>query len=204
MTNLLVLGFQTGWRSRRISLEAPPTAHHIHRFMAGGKKRKRGPDQQDHQAPCPFCGTRFKDVLRHLNHRNSKCTGWFALPSDLTRSSSPQRLEFTGTIDDVPPPPPADDPEPTSNSTGASSQPLQNDFPNASKIYGREKSFIDRFNDDQYASQRVCNLYYPFADQEEWELGSFLLRSGMSMQKVDEFLKLKLVLGFQVFRCIVY
>jgi hypothetical protein len=55
---------------------------------------------------------------------------------------------------------------------------------------------FDRFNDDKYAPYRTQNPYYPFADQEEWELGSFLLGSGMSMQKVDEFLRLKLVLYF--------
>jgi hypothetical protein len=63
-------------------------------------------------------------------------------------------------------------------------------------IYGRAKSFMDRFNDDKHALRRVQNPYYPFADQEEWELGSFLLRSGMSMQKMDEFLRLKLVFNF--------
>jgi hypothetical protein len=69
-------------------------------------------------------------------------------------------------------------------------------FPTAGKIYGHTTTFIDRLNDDKYASHCVQNPYYPFADQEEWELGSFLLCSGMSMQKVDEFLRLKLVLQF--------
>lgn len=85
------------------------------------------------------------------------------------------------------------DSEPGSN-TAPVPQPLCIKFPTASKIYGRAKSFTDHLNDDKYASYRVQNPYYPFADQEEWELGSFILRSGMSMQKVDEFLRLKLVL----------
>ena len=69
-------------------------------------------------------------------------------------------------------------------------------FPAASKTYGRGKSFVDCLNNDKFAPYRVQNPHYPFADQEEWELGSFLLRSGMSLQKVDEFLRLKLVLEF--------
>ena len=72
------------------------------------------------------------------------------------------------------------------------------DFPAAGKTYSRGKSFVDRLNDDKFAPHRVQNPYYPFADQEEWELGSFLLRSGMLMQKVDEFLRLKLVLEFLI------
>ena len=171
--------------------------------MAGGKKRKRDLDQQAGQVPCPFCGSHFKDVLRHLNHRNSKCTSWFALPSDLTRSPSPQQPELVEPIGDTPPPP-AGDPEPTPNSTSTSPQSLRKDFPGASKIYGREKSFIERFNEDKYASRRVQNPYYPFADREEWELGSFLLRSGLSMAKVDEFLKLRVVCDIRVSIYIVY
>ena len=69
-------------------------------------------------------------------------------------------------------------------------------YPNASHVHGRAKSFMDRFNDDKHASYRVQNPYYPFANQEEWELAPFLLHSGMSMQKQDEFLRLKLVFGF--------
>ena len=69
-------------------------------------------------------------------------------------------------------------------------------FPAASKTYGRGKSFVDCLNNDKFTPYQVQNPHYPFADQEEWELGLFLLCSGMSMQKVDEFLRLKLVLEF--------
>jgi len=37
------------------------------------------------------------------------------------------------------------------------------------------------------------NLYYPFASWPEWELASFLLKSGLSMVVMDEFLKLQIV-----------
>ena len=96
-------------------------------------------------------------------------------------------------MDDQPPSPPAGDTEPTPDPIHGHPHQFQTKFPNASKVYGPAKSFIDRFNDDKHASHRVQNPYYPFADQEGWELGSFLLDSGMSMQKMDEFLRLKLV-----------
>jgi len=97
---------------------------------------------------------------------------------------------------DIPPSPSIADFEPTGNSIPNHLHPFRTEFPTAGKIYGRTRSFIDRFNDNKYASYRAQNPYYPFADEEEWGLGSFLLRSGMSMQKVDEFLKLKMVLRF--------
>jgi len=36
-------------------------------------------------------------------------------------------------------------------------------------------------------------MYYPFSNAAEWELASFLLSSDLSMRKIDELLKLKLV-----------
>jgi len=66
-------------------------------------------------------------------------------------------------------------------------------FPGASEIYGKGKTYMDLFDDDEYAGNREMNLYYPFASQPEWELASFLLKSGLSMVATDEFLKLQMV-----------
>src|SRR6266542_895785 len=60
-------------------------------------------------------------------------------------------------------------------------------FPGASEIYGKGKTYMDLFDDDEYAGNREMNLYYPFASQPEWELASFLLKSGLSMVATDEF-----------------
>jgi len=54
-------------------------------------------------------------------------------------------------------------------------------------------TFLELFNKDEYAEQRTDNLYFPFASEEEWQLAAFLLKSGLSMSSVGEFLKLKLV-----------
>jgi hypothetical protein len=156
----------------------------------GGKRSHRL--QQTRRFPCPYCGKRFADVLRHLNHRESKCTSWFTLPPLPTRSVSPLPLESMDVMDSTLPPPPAI----CSEANHTNPQPFRMEFPTAGRIYGQTKSFVDRFHDDKYTSYRVQNPYYPFADQEEWELGSFLLGSGMSMRKVDEFLRLKLVCCF--------
>ena len=106
-------------------------------------------------------------------------------------------------LDDMQPSPPSANPEPPSDtaSNHPHPQPFCTEFPAAGKIYGRAESFVDRLRNDKYASFRLQNPYYPFADKDEWELGSFLLGSGMSMQKVDEFLRLKLVFIFWTSPC---
>lgn len=67
------------------------------------------------------------------------------------------------------------------------------EFPGAAKTYGRTKTFMDHFDDDKYSGLRTTNPYYPFAGKNDWELGSFLLSSGLSMRKIDDFLRLKMV-----------
>ena len=66
-------------------------------------------------------------------------------------------------------------------------------FPGAAKVYGRAKTFMDKFHDDKYSEFRTSNIHYPFSGKAEWELGSFLLSSGLSMRKIDEFLQLQMV-----------
>ncbi|KAG2752786.1 hypothetical protein P692DRAFT_20723352 [Suillus brevipes Sb2] len=46
---------------------------------------------------------------------------------------------------------------------------------------------------DPYTVYHKDNLYYPFASRQDWELGSFLLCSSLSMAALDEFLGLELV-----------
>ena len=66
--------------------------------------------------------------------------------------------------------------------------------PTSSKVYGHGETFMDQFDKDQFAEARNQGLlYYPFATRDEWELASFLLRSNLSMNAIDRFLKLKLV-----------
>jgi len=63
----------------------------------------------------------------------------------------------------------------------------------AAETWGRGMTFMDVFDADYHSDERKSNLYYPFASREEWQLGYFLLSSGMSMPKIDLFLRLNLV-----------
>lgn len=65
----------------------------------------------------------------------------------------------------------------------------------ASEVFKSGTSFLNDFDADQFAPRRQENLFYPFGSEDEYHMGSFLLRSGMSMVSLDEFFKLNLVSG---------
>lgn len=67
------------------------------------------------------------------------------------------------------------------------------EFADAAHDWGAGETFMGKFDLDDFADQRKKNLYYPFASKEDWEMAAFLLRSGMSMALIDDFLKLQLV-----------
>ncbi|KAI5985287.1 hypothetical protein EDD15DRAFT_2176081 [Pisolithus albus] len=66
-------------------------------------------------------------------------------------------------------------------------------FPGAAQMYKGGSTFINKFDADEFGQQRSSNIYYPFASRGDWELGSWLLRSGLSMGAIDVFLSLDLV-----------
>ena len=148
---------------------------------------------------CPYCGKRFADILRHLNHRQSGCSDWFNDISPLDgpaprhRNSDHDFEDSETSHSDFTP----QDGFPESSGENLASSQRQSlhhvEFPGAGVTYGRATSFMDRFNSDQYSGSRVDNVYYPFAGKDEWELASFLHSSGLSMRKINNFLKLKLV-----------
>jgi hypothetical protein len=67
------------------------------------------------------------------------------------------------------------------------------EYEGSSEVYGTGTTFMEEFDHDQYAGERVENLYYPFLSRDEWELAAFLLRSDLSMASIDMFLSLNLV-----------
>jgi hypothetical protein len=71
--------------------------------------------------------------------------------------------------------------------------PFVEKYEGAAEVYGAGVTFMSEFNRDQYAVERVENIYYPFASRDEWELAAFLLQSDLSMRSIDSFLSLKLV-----------
>jgi hypothetical protein len=66
-------------------------------------------------------------------------------------------------------------------------------YDGAAKTHGSGTTFMKQFNLDTFATERVKNIYYPFASRAEWELAAFLLRSDLSIAAIDKFLSLTLV-----------
>jgi hypothetical protein len=158
------------------------------------RKRKRD-TLHPRRVRCPHCGKKFSNLLLHLNHRESRCVDWL----DNTPPFHDPLLQFYGddchvgdqdAIHQDPTPQDLDEPIPTHRQWSSD----RVEFPGAGATYGRMASFLDRFDSDQYSNLRTNNIYYPFAGKREWELGSFLHSSGLSMRKIDEFLKLKMVI----------
>ena len=154
---------------------------------------KRCPRQQIQQPRCPYCSKRFTDVLRHLNHRQSKCANWFAVTTPHHNSSS--HCYNPSAEEPVDFPIPDDSPNPQQSPPPSHEPDIRRvEFPGAAKTYGQSETFMDRFDNDKYSGFRATNIYYPFSGKDEWELASFLLSSGLLMKKINNFLWLKMVI----------
>jgi hypothetical protein len=70
---------------------------------------------------------------------------------------------------------------------------ITNYFPGAAATYGAGHTFLGLFDSDENSVYRKTNLYYPFSCRQDWEIASWLLRSGLSMGKIDSFLSLEVV-----------
>ncbi|KAF7981980.1 hypothetical protein HWV62_30801 [Athelia sp. TMB] len=66
-------------------------------------------------------------------------------------------------------------------------------YPQSSQTFGVSQSFMDTFDADKHADERKKNLYFPWTSQGDYALGAWLLRSGLSMQAINDFLALELI-----------
>ncbi|KIJ12071.1 hypothetical protein PAXINDRAFT_15099 [Paxillus involutus ATCC 200175] len=66
-------------------------------------------------------------------------------------------------------------------------------FPGTSKVYGTGQIFLKCFKMDTYSIFCKTNPYYPFASHNDWQMANYLLQSGLSMAKINEYFKLNLV-----------
>ena len=82
----------------------------------------------------------------------------------------------------------------------ADNGPFKDVFPGASARYGRGPTFMENFDSDRFSEERAVNPYYPFASRSDWEMGAWLLRSGLSMAAINEFLSLEIVSLISYFR----
>ena len=66
--------------------------------------------------------------------------------------------------------------------------------PLASSTFGRGRNIFERIKlADTYSELRHRNRYYPFSTKRDWETASWLSRSALSVEKVNEYLQLNRV-----------
>ena len=142
---------------------------------------------------CPSCHKQFandSNVLRHMNHPRTSCMSWFNFFESMhdlneqtapTHQEDPEETDHGGTNCN---------PESASDS-GAGH--YEKYHPNVPLIFGSGPGLVDTFNADQHVKKRKENLYYPFSSKAEWGLALWLLRSGLLMRAIDDFLALPIV-----------
>jgi len=191
---------------RRLRPAGPSRSYRFTFPLMARDHPRRCPQQQVQRLRCPSCSKRFTDILRHLNHRQSKCANWLNTTSPHHRSLPYSYKHFPNNPTDPPIPEyiPSTRQSPSPPPPHYQPHAWHVEFPGAAKTHGQMKTFMDKFDDDQYSGFRTTNTYYPFAGKSEWELASFLLSSGLSMRKIDDFLWLKMVILSILYLVIVY
>ena len=168
---------------------------------------------------CPDCGKRFAsevNILQHMNQPSSSC-GHLINDSQVhsfnvpIQESGQSPHQLPAVLPKILPDIPFDafdhqtwqdcfDSHSDSFDPQSSDSPIDPDppsnveyYPESSEAFPGGKMFMKDFFSDRYSLLCQDNLFYPFALQEDWQLGSWLLHSGLSMAKIDSFLKLDLV-----------
>ncbi|KAF8233430.1 hypothetical protein L208DRAFT_1266729 [Tricholoma matsutake] len=156
---------------------------------------------------CTQCNQNFQDrkaLLCHMNHPFWGCHSHFQEVADLAEEL--QRYKNQPAQNENPPTQNENDNsiqlmdlEPEMDVDAMSMEPDNsggNDWSmhgGAAKEYGTSTTFMREFDGDQYAGERITNLYYPFVSRHEWEFAAFLLHSNLSMASIDSLLLLNLV-----------
>jgi len=203
----------------KLRSESYGTNKHIVRWMGGGCSKqmcqiRQLPDSVNTLMPCcPSCGkgsfATNNAISRHMSQQKSGCSTWFdnlvRICKDLLGRDhdGPNHSPHTTSIDEqfgdigkynswV-----NSDEEMLDGTQedNSKSSPIKY-FPGATQVFVGGSTFLGRFEADQFSNCRSSNIYYPFASRGDWQMGSWLLRSGLSMSAINTFLSLDLVCFF--------
>ncbi|KAG1817263.1 uncharacterized protein BJ212DRAFT_1446773 [Suillus subaureus] len=171
---------------------------------------------------CPSCGKKFKDhssVTHHMSQPLSGCNMWLDDLIQLEQSScSPE--DHAMEVDNITEPYISDSYEPVgfmdSGDTFGEGESMErtpqdkiqdassevtDHFPNPPLAFKDGYTFLSLFDSDENSIYHKMNLYYPFSSQKEWQISSWLLRSGLSMGKIDAFLGLEMIKDLSLSFC---
>ena len=157
---------------------------------------------------CTRCQWKFRDrkaLLCHMNHPFGACYNYFQEVVDLSDELEKHKNKSTQNVHednmqlmDLGPDMDADAMFTEHDDSGEgrgndwsmdNGEPFVDEYEGAVKEYGTGTTFMDEFNRDQYAGERIENLYYLFASREEWEFAAFLLHSDFSMATIDSLIR---------------
>ena len=159
---------------------------------------------------CPCCLRRFgssRAVHRHLGHEASPCHTWYhsaALlpsidqhPSDASSSSDREHVGYRArSAGDVG----SDNGDSCTDSAASLSEPRGQHVefhPRPGRAFIRALDIFEEIHvNDEYATLRKENRYYPFSCKQEWGLVVWISQSGLPATEVDKFLRLPYVSRF--------
>jgi len=150
---------------------------------------------------CPGCGSQFSspDALRdHFNTDGALCISDFEVHANIPNHQSNSdtedyfdirnyEIDFNATADDftVPPPP--------AFRQGTGEVGVEGEYHESSGyLYGNGPTLLDHLKTNEYKRRRMHQVYYPFADEGEWELAKFLALR-LTKSDISQFLKLRWV-----------
>ncbi|KAF9043458.1 hypothetical protein BJ165DRAFT_1405755 [Panaeolus papilionaceus] len=160
--------------------------------------------------PCLHCGKLFEtesNALNHMNQPRSTCRhfhedathfahfkGYTNGDPDFENLNGPDAVLPMEGVEQDSPAGPSIFAHPTPHEFVQ--RPHREEFPRTSSTWNQthpSKTFMELFAADPLASRCTDLPYYLFSTRNEWEVALFLLQSGMSHAKLDEFLKLELI-----------
>ncbi len=141
----------------------------------------------------------FDDEPIHLPWRNFIPLPKWAQPAHLSDFQMPT-VSATDPLDpdtDVGPQPSADVTAPKAATSKADKPPfVRYDHPTAGSSHGEGKTVLDEIRSDAAGTERENNMYHPFRDSDDFEMGAWLIQSGIPMAEIDNFLRLPWVVRF--------
>lgn len=75
----------------------------------------------------------------------------------------------------------------------SSESPYIQTYNGAGVWYKKGTTFMDSFDNNPFSEEQKANVFYPFFSQSDWEIGSWLFNSGLSIATINKFLLLELV-----------
>jgi len=123
-----------------------------------------------------------------IDIRCLNCSLQFSSPDALTHHFNTDGVQCISTLEDnvqIPTPPAFRRGAGETNVTGQYHK-------DSGYVYGKGNTLLDRLKAHEYERCREHQVYYPFADEGEWELAKFLALN-LNKTQISQFLKLRWV-----------